>query len=73
MIFFIFLAAETIGLWLINAKLEIPADRMSATNFVYQLAILTTCVNIIRIPYNASIIANERMSFLLMLVLWKHS
>lgn len=36
---------------------------MSATNFVYQLAILTTCVNIIRIPYNASIIANERMSF----------
>lgn len=61
--FFIFLAAETIGLWLINAKLEIPADRMSATNFVYQLAILTTCVNIIRIPYNASIIANERMSF----------
>lgn len=63
LIFFIFLAAETIGLWLINAKLEIPADRMSATNFVYQLAILTTCVNIIRIPYNASIIANERMSF----------
>lgn len=63
LIFFIFLAAETIGLWLINAKLEIPADRMSATNFVYQLAILTTCVNIIRIPYDASIIANERMSF----------
>lgn len=63
LIFFIFLAAETIGLWLINAKLEIPADRMSATNFVYQLAILTTCVNIICIPYNASIIANERMSF----------
>lgn len=63
LIFFIFLAAETIGLWLINAKLEIPADRMSATNFVYQLAILTTCVNMIRIPYNASIIANERMSF----------
>ena len=63
LIFFMFLAAETIGLWLINAKLEIPADRMSATNFVYQLAILTTCVNIIRIPYNASIIANERMSF----------
>lgn len=63
LIFFVFLAAETIGLWLINAKLEIPADRMSATNFVYQLAILTTCVNIIRIPYNASIIANERMSF----------
>lgn len=63
LIFFIFLAAETIGLWLINAKLEIPADRMSATNFVYQLAILTTCVNVIRIPYNASIIANERMSF----------
>lgn len=36
---------------------------MYATNVIYQLAIATTSVNIIRIPYNASIIANERMAF----------
>lgn len=55
--------AETIGLWFVNTQLDIPNNRMCATNYVYQLAILTTCFNIIRVPYNASIIANERMNF----------
>lgn len=63
LILLIIVAAETAGLWFVNAQLEIPDGRMYATNVIYQLAILTTCVNIIRIPYNASIIANERMSF----------
>ncbi len=63
LILLIIIVAETVGLWFVNAKLEIPVDRMYATNVIYQLAIATTCVNIIRIPYNASIIANERMSF----------
>lgn len=63
LILLIIIVAETVGLWFVNAKLEIPVDRMYATNVIYQLAIATTCVNIIRIPYNASIKANERMSF----------
>lgn len=63
LILFIVFVAETVGLWFVNTKLEIPVDRMYATNVIYQLAIATTSVNIIRIPYNASIIANERMAF----------
>lgn len=55
--------AETIGLWFINYKLSIPLDRMTAANWVYQIAVLTTCVNIIRVPYHSMIIAEEDMSF----------
>lgn len=55
--------AETIGLWFLNTQLNIPADRMNAANWVYQFTILTFCIQIIRVPYNASIIAYEKMSF----------
>lgn len=55
------LLAETIGLWFLNHKLVIPENRMYAANWVYQAAILTMMIKIIQVPYNASIISNERM------------
>lgn len=58
----IVLLAETIGLWFVNAKLVIPEERMIAANWVYQFAILSFCVNIIQVPYNAVLIAHEKMS-----------
>lgn len=58
----IVLLAETIGLWFVNAKLVIPEERMVAANWVYQFAILSFCVNIIQVPYNAVLIAHEKMS-----------
>lgn len=54
--------AETAGLWFLNHKLNIPCDRMSAANCVFQFSILTFCVNIIQVPYNATLIAHEKMS-----------
>jgi O-antigen/teichoic acid export membrane protein len=59
----VILLAETIGLWFLNTQINIPEGRMNAANWVYQFSILTFCVNIIRTPYNASIIAYEKMSF----------
>lgn len=53
---------ETIGLWFLNRVLEIPPDRMFAANIVYQFSILSFCLNIIRIPYNAIIISYESMN-----------
>ena len=53
---------ETIGLWVLNHVLSIPEERMSAANVAYQLSILTFCINFLRIPYNAAIIAEERMT-----------
>ena len=58
----ILVVAETIGLWFLNTQMVIPADRMSAANWVYQFSFITFATNIISIPYNASIISHERMS-----------
>ena len=57
------LLAETVGLWLLNTTIQYPESREFAVQVTYQLSILTTCIKIIRAPYNATIIAYERMSF----------
>lgn len=54
--------AETAGLWFFYHKMVIPAARMGAAMWVYQFSILATVVMIMSVPYNASIIAHERMS-----------
>ena len=57
----ILLLAETVGLWFLNAKLLIPAERMAAANWVYQYSILTCIAALFVAPYNAAIIAHEKM------------
>lgn len=57
----IWILAETIGLWFLNAKLNIPADRMIAANWVYQCSIIAFIINIVSVPYNACIVAHEHM------------
>ena len=51
---------ETIGLWLVNAKLNIPEGREFAANVVYQISILTCLMGLTQVPYGAVIIAHER-------------
>lgn len=58
---FLLLLFETFGLWFLNSELNIPSERLFAANIVYQCSVLAFLVNIISIPYNAVIIANERM------------
>ncbi len=58
----ILLLAEVIGVWFLNTKMTIPTDRMYAANWVFQLSILTFIINLISVPYNAAIIAHEKMS-----------
>lgn len=58
----IFILAETLGLWFLNAKLVIPADRMVASNWVYQFSIFAIMLSVVSVPYNAIIIAYERMN-----------
>lgn len=57
----IVLISETLGLWFINSKLNIPPESMHAANIVYQLSILTIVIKTIQVPFNAAIIAHERM------------
>jgi O-antigen/teichoic acid export membrane protein len=56
------IVAETIGIWFLNNKMEIPQNRIYAANWAFQLSLLTFGVNLISVPYNAAIIAHERMS-----------
>lgn len=59
---FIFLLGETIGLWFLNTQMTIPADRMVAANWIYQLSILSCMVMIVSVPYNAIIISIQNFS-----------
>ena len=58
----ILVLAETIGLWALNTQLNIPYDRISAANWVYQFSVMTFIVSMITVPYHAVIIANEKMN-----------
>ena len=57
----ILVLAETIGLWFLHNKLVIPEERMFAAEIVYQLSIASMVITITQVPYNAAIIAHEKM------------
>lgn len=59
----IFILGETIGLWFLNTQMNIPTERMNAANWVYQFTLIGFIANMLRVPYNALIIANEQMNF----------
>lgn len=54
--------AETVGLWFLNAKLNIPSDRMYAANWVYQFSIVSMLLSLLMVPFNAIIVAHEDFS-----------
>lgn len=56
------LLAEIGGVWFLNTHMNIPIDRMDAANWVLQFSILTFAINLVSVPYNAAIIAHEKMS-----------
>lgn len=59
----ILLICEIAGTWLIYTKLNIPVERLTAAYITFQFSILTFLINILTVPYNATIIAYEKMKF----------
>ncbi len=59
----ILLVGETLGLWFLNTQMNIPPERMYAANWVYHFTLIGLIANLLRAPYNAMIIAYERMNF----------
>lgn len=57
----IFFLAETVGLWFLYHRMVIPDERMNAAQWVYQFSVIACMVTIISVPYNAMIIAHEKM------------
>lgn len=56
------LLSETVGLWFLNTQLLIPEDRIVAANWIFQFTIISSVNQLIATPYNAAVIARERMS-----------
>ncbi|MCR5247015.1 MAG: hypothetical protein K6E14_04420 [Paludibacteraceae bacterium] len=56
------LALEIFGIWFLNLEANIPCARMDAANLVLHFSIITLVINLISAPYNALIIAYERMN-----------
>lgn len=56
----IVLVCETFGLWMLYSS-SIPAERMNAAFWVFQISVITAVINITQVPFNALIIAHERM------------
>ncbi len=57
----IIIGAEALGLWYCSTYLKIPDGRLDAVRWVLQFSILTFAINLVSIPYNAAIIAHEKM------------
>lgn len=54
---------EAVGLWVVNNKLVIPLDKLDTAIFVFHMSVLAMVFGILSIPYDALVIANERMTF----------
>jgi O-antigen/teichoic acid export membrane protein len=57
----IIILIEILGVWFLNTHMNIPDKRMDAANFVMQCSIITFIISLNATPYNATIIAHERM------------
>ncbi len=53
--------AEPLGLWWIQNKMVLPPERLAAARWVFQFSLLSLVIQLISVPYNADIIARERM------------
>ena len=60
---FILLIGETLGLYIYFNWLNIPDNRCAAGHIVYQFSLLSSIIVILKTPYNALVIAKERMTF----------
>lgn len=58
----IILLGETLGVWFLNTQMNIPADRMTAANWVLQFAIWSFFIGLTQVPYGACIVAHEKMN-----------
>ena len=54
--------AETAGLWFLHHRMNIPDGRMGAAEIVLQCSLVALVIQLLAIPYNAAIIAREKMS-----------
>ena len=58
----VLLLLEIIGVWFMETKMQIPPERLDAARWILHFSLFTFCINLLSVPYNACIVAHERMS-----------
>lgn len=53
---------ETVGLWFLNTRMVIPAERLAAANWVFQFSIFGFVLGLIYAPYSACLVAHEKIA-----------
>lgn len=53
---------ETVGMWFVNYKMQIPEGREIAAQWCLHCATITTFISLMNIPFMSVIIAHEKMS-----------
>lgn len=61
---FVFIIAETVGLWYVNNVLSVEDGKLADANFVFQVAIITTCLGIVNSPFISLLSAHEEFKFI---------
>ena len=57
----VIVVGEIFGIWFIHNEMSISNDRLLSANWVLHFSIITFVINLINIPYNACIVAHEKM------------
>ena len=60
----IFCLAETVGLWYVYNKLNVPDGKLDDAVFVYQVCIITTCLGINNTPWASLFSSHEKFQFI---------
>ncbi|TJZ59879.1 hypothetical protein FAZ15_13365 [Sphingobacterium olei] len=58
----LFIIVESAGLWMLNKKLNIDSERLTAANWIFHLSTISFVFTILNVPFRAAIIANEKMN-----------
>ncbi len=57
------IAVEIVGVWFLEYRINVDPSRLIAAKWVFQLSIASMIVSILTNPFNACIIAHEKMDF----------
>ena len=57
----IFIVCEIIGIWFMESHMQIAPERLYAAHWVLHCSLLSFCIGLLCVPYDACIIAHERM------------
>lgn len=58
-----FILVEIVGLWFINAHINVPENRLFAAQFVFQVSVISAIFSLMMTSFDALIIAHEHMGF----------